>query len=219
MAKIEAVKEAELFAVLAFVFLLLLGARASTTGHQEQDTRTLLPLVQKKDTRGTTTLALIEDEGFRFPSGSADLSPAFRFALKTNILPHVRKVAVSCGCNALTVIGHTDRVPLQPKRSTLDTELIDAFAGRPATLFPGSNVDLGMMRALAIIRYLESAQVQGLLPQKGEPGYIKYFIPYSAGAMIRTDFDLERDGRPLPEQRRRRIELRLERSSNWGLAP
>jgi flagellar motor protein MotB len=108
------------------------------------------------------------------------------------------------------VIGHTDSLPVNSGRSNLDEKLISAFnQEQTPNLVPGSNLDLGMMRALSIIRYLKQAQKQGKLTQ------IKYFLPYSAGQMLKPNHTLDTSPQKTENERRRRIEMRLLKSTAW----
>jgi hypothetical protein len=66
-----------------------------------------------------------------------------------------------------------------------------------------------MMRALSIIRYFKQAQKEGRLSQ------IEYFLPYSAGQMLTPNHTLDTSAETSENERRRRIEMRLLKSSAW----
>lgn len=147
---------------------------------------------------------------FAFAIGSAKLPRQFQQALLTEVIPQLERYSRECGCDAIEVIGHTDGLQVQG-RSNLDRQLVSAFnrAELPA-LVPGSNLDLGMLRALSIVRALKAAQREGVLPG------IRYFLPYSAGQMLRLDRTLELESGTLRDESRRRIELRLLDSRAWA---
>jgi len=147
---------------------------------------------------------------FAFEVGSAALPEEFQQALVSEVIPQLERFSQECGCDAIEVIGHTDGLPVQG-RSNLDRRLVSAFnrAELPG-LVPGSNLDLGMLRALSIVRALKAAQREGALPG------IRYFLPYSAGQMLRLDRSLEANSVTLRDENRRRIELRLLDSEAWA---
>lgn len=150
------------------------------------------------------------NQNYRFAVGSATISRSFQRALDNRIIPVLEEQSQRCNCDAIEVIGHTDSLPVNSGRSNLDEELIAAFTQEETpSLVPGSNLDLGMMRALSIIRYLKQAQKQGRLTQ------IEYFLPYSAGQMLKPDHTLDTSPETRENERRRRIEMRLLKSTAW----
>ena len=76
---------------------------------------------------------------------------------------------------------------------------------------PGSNLDLGMMRALAIIELLQKSRSEGWLKR------IAYFFPYSAGQAIGLDKKIILEDTDIEDRVRRRIEIRLLRSATRQL--
>jgi len=151
-----------------------------------------------------------QNQSYRFAVGSAAIAPAFQQALDNRIIPVLERQSRTCDCDAIEVIGHTDSLPVSGGRSNLDEELIAAFnQAETPNLVPGSNLDLGMMRALSIIRYLKQAQQEGRLKQ------IKYFLPYSAGQMLTPNHTLDTSPETRENERRRRIEMRLLKSTAW----
>ncbi len=146
---------------------------------------------------------------YEFEVGSAVISDNYKQALLEQIVPQLERHSRECGCDAIEVIGHTDGLPVGG-RSNLDRELVAAFnRAELPQLVPGSNLDLGMLRALSIVRVLRAAQREGALPR------IRYFLPYSAGQMLRPDRTLEIDSGSIRDKSRRRIELRLLDSNAW----
>jgi hypothetical protein len=155
----------------------------------------------------TPIITLSEDrKEFRFKPGEANVSEDFERALLTDIVPALEKLSLQYGCDAIQVIGHTDQTRHDPnKRSDLDARLIGAINGQDAisTLSHASNVDLGMLRALAIVQILQREQATGKIAG------IHHFIPYSAGQLIRLDRSLTRTDERESDSSRRRIELHL----------
>ena len=110
--------------------------------------------------------------------------------------------------DVIEVIGHTDGQPIsginsptENNYSNLDYSLEKVNLGKlpVAQLRPGSNTDLGIMRALAVVQELK----------KSGGGILKLnFRAYSAGQL------LLQDGQPAPIDKtdtpeRRRIEIRF----------
>ena len=73
--------------------------------------------------------------------------------------------------------------------------------------FCNSIMDLGMMRALAVLNVLKDSQLEGALQE------IDFFLPYSAGQFIDENYQLSLDASESSNSSRRRIEIRLTRSS------
>lgn len=150
------------------------------------------------------------NQSYRFAVGSSDISEEFETALQERIIPLLEAQSQRCNCDAIEVIGHTDNLPVSGGRSNLDEKLIRAFnQAETPNLVPGSNLDLGMMRALSIIRYLKQAQQQGRLTE------IEYFLPYSAGQMLKPNHTLDTSPAATGNESRRRIEMRLLKSTAW----
>jgi len=151
-----------------------------------------------------------QNQHYRFAVGSAEISPSFQKALDQRIIPLLEKQSQQCNCDAIEVIGHTDSLPVNSGRSNLDEKLIGAFSQEETpNLVPGSNLDLGMMRALSIVRYFKQAQREGRLKE------IEYFLPYSAGQMLTPNHTLDTSSETRENEGRRRIEMRLLKSSAW----
>lgn len=153
---------------------------------------------------------------FRFPSGSAQMNPNFEEKLLEDVFSKIQENSQRYQCDVLMVIGHTDEVQVGESRRTsnLDDQLTRAYAtGTLDELHAGSNTDLGMVRALALVNFFRAHQE--LIPS------IRYVLPYSAGQMIQLDRSLSTtllndNNQGLPDETRRRIELQLTKSSAWG---
>lgn len=94
-------------------------------------------------------------EEFSFPPGKAELTDLFMGRLSTETFPDLQmNLRKYKRVDTLEIIGHTDGRPIssQKSRGNLDLaipKLMDANIGN-IVLEPGSNTDLGLMRALAI---------------------------------------------------------------------
>lgn len=141
---------------------------------------------------------------FRFTSGSAAISPEFRQAFETVIVPQITERARLCDGEVIEVVGHTDQQALRKLPSTLDRDGLAAYrAGKATDLVAGSNVDLGYMRAISVVGLLRELQAQGRLPG------IKGLFPLSAGPAILPDLRPGYEGNASPDAERRRIEIRI----------
>lgn len=197
MGGAEFLKQSEIFAFLAAFFLIAIILQQKEA-EQQQGAREHPPIIRMSE----------EDESFRFELGSAEVSPRFRRAIENVIVPKLSEQGRRCGCDAVEVVGHTDGVNVSRRFSELDEKLAASFAGgRMEGLLPGSNVDLGMLRALAVIKILRESRDAGRL--KG----VTYFFPYSAGQMIMPDQRLAEADARAPDGSRRRIEIRLLKAS------
>ena len=148
-------------------------------------------------------LRLTEQESFRFGTGSYKLTPTFKRLLDQRI-PEIMKTIDRYRIDSVEVIGHTDGQP-SPGRSNLDLLLPNASRS-PALggYLPGSNTDLGLLRALAVANHLRLR-----LDPSGERGLV--IRSYSASSLIASDGRYSpADGRDHAE--RRRIEVRFTRS-------
>ena len=146
-----------------------------------------------------------EDTKFRFDSGSAALSATFRAAIRTEVAPLISKLSADCRCDLMEVVGHTDEVRVDGA-STLDDKLVAAVAhGRTRGLSAGSNIDLGMMRAAAIVSELSDYR-DSLFPT------VRRMIPLSAGQLVATSGAIITETGYANDRSRRRIEIRLTRS-------
>jgi outer membrane protein OmpA-like peptidoglycan-associated protein len=149
-------------------------------------------------------LSLTEAESFRFDSGSYALSHDFQQALQQR-LPEIRATIQRYRVDTIEVIGHTDGQP-SSGAGNLDRRLPALPAGdAPTGIQPGSNADLGLLRALAVAEVLRRS-----LDPDGTTLTIR---PYSAGSLI------DPGGRPTPADlksrpERRRIDVRFTRQED-----
>ena len=146
-------------------------------------------------------IVLTEAEGFTFATGSAEIPEGFARSLTEVIIPQITHIARMYDCDVIEVIGHTDGQRVQSD-SNLDSELMSVVGGDPATLVPGSNVDLGLLRAWAVARVL-----------RAHAGLDDLSVAvYSAGQMLAPDGTYARAGDFSSVPERRRIEIRVRRS-------
>ena len=163
-------------------------------------------LVQRIRQLGPPIMILSDqDQRYHFPRGKATISTEFRQALETELIPWIEQQNQQAGgaFNAIEVIGHTDDVSLNAGASNIDASIIDKFSTHHLEeLHPGSNMDLGAIRALAVIAILrEHQQNNGSLPG------IPFFFPYSAGQLlVNHQIAQQKTG---DDAKRRRVEIRL----------
>lgn len=154
-------------------------------------------------------IQLPDNNKFRFPSGSYQLSPEFATALQNEKMPEIIRTLNCFGVDTIEIIGHTDGQP-NSGFGNLDTALLSANQklNLNKSMRPGSNVDLGLLRAIAVKEAIESnltAEPKGII-----------FRVYSAGSVISPDGEI-RKVTNLDDQTRRRIEIRFTRSRETSL--
>jgi outer membrane protein OmpA-like peptidoglycan-associated protein len=135
---------------------------------------------------------------FKFPSGSAELTPDLQKYIQTTILPEIQKATAKGNIDFIQIIGHTDSQGVN-NASNLDNKLTSAATGteRINNLRAGSNTDLGLMRAVAVVQFLNT---KGLNKVK--------FRAYSAGQLYLPSGELAKIDRDADDARRR-IEIRF----------
>lgn len=111
------------------------------------------PIIQISENEG-------EKQVYRFAPASSEMDQVFidglvnyKFGLLADMIFERQKSALG-RVNTLEIIGHTDPAPLKTNnvRGNLDAKLPSYLQGEVAlsTLNPGSNNDLGLLRALAV---------------------------------------------------------------------
>jgi flagellar motor protein MotB len=155
-------------------------------------------------------ITLPEASGYTFKSGSAELSGEFQEKLLTDIIPGLKVISDSFHVDVIEVIGHTDGqiVGIAPEKGNIDEQLEDAANSSDTTaisgLVPQSNADLGLMRALAIIKFIENKSPEWIQSRRIR------FRPYSAAQLLLPDGQISKVDR-IPDAKRRRIEIRFTR--------
>lgn len=194
-------QQSEIFFVL-FLFLILavVVLRAYVKKAEEERPHRKPPII-----------TLPEASGYRFRSGSARLEQDFKDKLSKEIIPSLHLIADEYKVDVIEVIGHTDGEVVSSIAGNLDIGLENAArASDPEavnTLTPSSNGDLGLMRALSVIKFFQQEQGNGRLKKEIQ------FRPYSAAQLLLPDGRMASVDRG-KDKHRRRIELRFTRSSD-----
>lgn len=149
--KTDVLKQSELFVLLAMILLIF-------TVPFRNNYPKIPPVITLSE----------EDESFRFESGSDEISPEYGAKLLFEIFPKIDSISRQYDCNAIQVIGHTSGFPVRNTDSTnLDELLTSSIYNYTEPLKANSNADLGLMRAVSVIRYLR------LYKYYGAPFYYK----------------------------------------------
>ena len=158
-------------------------------------------------------IILSETQGFFFDSGSSKLSLEFREKLENDVVAHIQLAIEKYGINLIEVIGHTDGQPVKRGSKQMDSAL-ESMAVQPydpnriPNAVQGSNTDLGLLRALEVVKLLKHLCNQGKLkPINSDTG----FRAYSSGQLTLPDGRLSNGQSRKEEPDRRRIEIRLTR--------
>ncbi|TAL34959.1 MAG: hypothetical protein EPN98_07835 [Phenylobacterium sp.] len=153
--------------------------------------------------------SLSEAGGYYFDSGKATLRPEFEANLRREIIPMLARSVADYDVDVIEVIGHTDEVPMSGE-SNLDASLIAASRNRfpMAGLRSTDNAGLAIARAVSVVRILRAdPRLKGVT-----------ILPLSGGQMI-VPVDHMADGAARGgDQRRRRIEIRLRKSTQEATA-
>jgi flagellar motor protein MotB len=148
---------------------------------------------------------LSEAGGYFFATGSADLTPNFATALRTVVVDRLLDIAQEFDVDVIEVIGHTDEQAVATRPSNLDRNLASVTLGTsgPEILQWGDNAGLGLARALAVVERLSSDT------------RLRSFriLPLSAAQLIGIDGRITRWDGLGNVQERRRIEIRMRKSS------
>ena len=152
-------------------------------------------------------IRLSDAKDYRFARGSFEVNKAFRSKLISEELPKIDRAIQCYAIDTIEIIGHTDNSP-NTGLSNIDKfpeteELANSFK----SVYAGSNADLGLLRAFS---------VQTLLQEEIGKQYPDLdFKSYSASSLINPgdSSDLNTNS----DQEKRRIEIRLTRSSNQSV--
>jgi len=148
---------------------------------------------------------LSEAGGYYFATGSAVLTPDFATALRTVVINRLLQIAESFDVDVIEVIGHTDEQPVTNRVSNLDRHLSSVTLGGTdaGVLQWADNAGLGLARALAVVKVLTSDARLGAFR----------ILPLSGAQLIDTDGRLTRWDEQGDVRERRRIEIRMRKSS------
>lgn len=150
--------------------------------------------------QSASPIVIDEQSGkFRFTSGSAELNLDLKDYLQTQIIPTIKTTITEKEIDFIQVIGHTDGQGIE-RAGNLDKNIERVARGKQQVkeLVPGSNTDLGLMRALAVVQEIQ--QTSGLKNVE--------FRAYSAGQLYLPNGQLAEINRDA-DATRRRIEIRF----------
>lgn len=198
------------------VLTLLLLLSIATFSLNNQDRR------NKPDRSKAEKIIVLPASQYNFASGSAVLPKNLQEAISKNgkdgyILKAIEKnlqefESAARKVDVIEVIGHTDGQELgsagcNAQTNNLDTKLEEVASGdrNVAILCPGSNTDLGLIRALAVVKELQKVQ-----RQKKDGGFRKLsFRAYSAAQLLLPNNQGFATVNRNPNSQRRRIEIRF----------
>jgi len=155
----------------------------------------------------TPPIIVIKDEGaYRFASGSAEIPEKMSSYILKQIVPEIEDKAKQYGIDVVEIIGHTDGQVNSKITSNLDTYLEEVANGNLTVnkLQAGSNADLGLMRALSVVKVLRYIQNKA-----GRLSGLS-FRAYSAAQLILPNGKFAGIARH-EDVTRRRIEIRFTR--------
>ena len=156
-----------------------------------------------KRLKSAPPVVVIQGSGqYQFQSGSATLPPNLAKFIANDLVDRIENVTNLRGIYVVEVIGHTDG-QVNFGSSNLDNKLIDVARGKApfSSLTASSNADLGLMRALAVVKELKKVQQQGRLEDI-------QFRAYSGAQLYLTDGQFASNSKEADADRRR-IEIRF----------
>jgi outer membrane protein OmpA-like peptidoglycan-associated protein len=148
---------------------------------------------------------LSEAGGYYFATGSAELTPGFAAELRTVVVDRLLEIADSYDVDVIEVIGHTDEQAVNGRGSNLDRALAAVTAGTSGAgvLQWADNAGLGLARALSVVERLSA-----------DPRLRNFrILPLSAAQLIGTDGRITRWDVRGDVRERRRIEIRMRKST------
>ena len=160
----------------------------------------LQAIILNQKLKSASPIIIDEKSGnFKFQSGSAEVPAEFKNHINTKIIPEIQTATKQGNIDFIQVIGHTDGQTTK-NSSNLDTSLTAAANGDRYinSLKAGSNADLGLMRAVAVVQLLQ--KTKGLENVK--------FRAYSAAQLYSPDGKLATSNQSADDSRRR-IEIRF----------
>ena len=183
-------------------------AGSGKDGWQEERDRLVEQLARCND-KAIITIA----SDVLFPSGGITVAAAATDSLRTGGFQKIANEILERNArgqqmvDTLEIIGHTDSMPMKAARGNLDGGLPPVLAGTApiAGLRPGSNNDLGLLRALAIKQAWQAFVAQHVKQHPDHAALEQIQVrTYSAGQTI----PVHPTG-PVDDADSRRIELRL----------
>lgn len=149
------------------------------------------------------TVVIQDSGGYQFDSGSASLPKDLKNYITLDLVDRIERVSQQRNLYVVEIIGHTDG-QVNFGSGNLDQQLEEVARGKQSvdSLKAGSNADLGLMRALEVVKQLQTVQAQ--------TGRLKgvQFHAYSAAQIQLPTGDFAPASRQ-PDASRRRIEIRF----------
>jgi outer membrane protein OmpA-like peptidoglycan-associated protein len=124
----------------------------------KEENNKLKAVVEKENKQNASPIVIDEKSGnFKFQSGSAELNSDFQKYLNNSIIPQIKTIIKERNIDFIQVIGHTDGQVLG-LTGNLDRNLEKVAQNQLKVnqLNAGSNADLALMRALAVVQQLQS---------------------------------------------------------------
>lgn len=202
-------KYGEIFCFLTLFFLILF----LFLSHQQQKSgvkNTPSPNSGREKTKFPPIITIDNAKKYPFPLGQANLTPKLKKYIDEKIVPQIEdSFRTYRDINTIEVIGHTDGLEVSGN-SNLD-KLLNKVATQNrkiGDLQAGSNADLGLMRALAVIEELQHEEpLLQVFKNKGIDKD-KVFRAYSAAQLYLPSGKIAPPD-PKANQERRRIEIRF----------
>ena len=157
-----------------------------------------------KRLKSAPPVVVIQDSGgYQFDSGSASLPEDLKDYITKDLVDRIERISQQRNLYVVEIIGHTDG-QVNFGNGNLDQQLEQVAKGKQPvdSLRPGSNADLGLMRALEVVKQLQKVQ-----EQTGRLEGVQ-FRPYSAAQIQLPTGDFASVNRQ-PDASRRRIEIRF----------
>jgi flagellar motor protein MotB len=159
---------------------------------------------RKKGHNWPPIINLSEAGGYYFATGSAELTSNFAAELRTVVVDRLLEIADSYDVDVIEVIGHTDEQPVNGRVSNLDRTLASVTSGASAGILQwADNAGLGLARALSVVERLSL-----------DPRLRSFrILPLSAAQLIGIDGRITRWDTHGDVRERRRIEIRMRKST------
>lgn len=157
-----------------------------------------------KRLKSAPPVVVIQDSGgYQFDSGSANLPKELKQYITLDLVDRIERISQQRNLYVVEIIGHTDG-QVNFGNGNLDQQLEEVAQGKipVESLQPGSNADLGLMRALEVVKQLQTVQ-----EQTGRLEGVQ-FRAYSAAQLQLPSGDFATSNRN-PDANRRRIEIRF----------
>jgi len=159
---------------------------------------------ERKQLASAPPVLIIQNSGeYSFSSGQATLPDALRTYIWNDLVNQIEQITQERDIYVVEIIGHTDGQATGSQYSNLDQILENVASGNQGvtSLSAGSNADLGLMRALEVVKQLQYIQQQGRLQGL-------QFRAYSAAQLLLPSGEFAPVNRT-SDATRRRIEIRF----------